>query len=545
MNDKEKYSLIFGNSLYTTNSKNSDKYIIIYPDSNGFNDFGLDSKVFIKIVNKEINRDVLLKGFIGYINDHKKLNGKYALELLIEEEEQGKKINNEEPYYFFTMLRELKYYRELVESFNPEEANEILLVINDITLSARNLDSQKYKNIALDTDIFNKSFIRNSESYFSFKNSSSILKGLNFEGVGLLSKNITLSAKSAQVPALSFDFDHHSDLPKRVGILIGENGVGKSQALRRISLAVINGTDDIFEMNLIDKIKNRVQINRLLAFSPTNESKSIFPSDKIIKSKIWYKRFSLNRAQNRKGSANTNDIIIELARNTENIRGFSRFDIFKKAISNLKNNSELALPVKRIDEDPILIVNLNDYSEERRLQNYRAVDLSKDPVRYIGGKSHPLSSGEISFIRFCSQICANIENGTLILLDEPETHLHPAFINKFFVILDSLLSQTGSSAIIATHSVYFIREVFKEQVTVLRKNENGVVELEKPRLSTFGANIGNISYFVFGESEPTDVLLEVKNRILKEKISWQDVYNKYKDDFSISVLTQLRNEIEE
>ncbi|EEB1534314.1 AAA family ATPase, partial [Salmonella enterica subsp. enterica serovar Ago] len=228
----------------------------------------------------------------------------------------------------------------------------------------------------------------------------------------------------------------------------------------------------------------------------------------------------------------------------ENIRELSRFEIFEKAISNLRNYFELALPLKDSNRQPLYIRDLNDYSEERRLQNFRAVDLSKDPVRYIQGKSHPLSSGEISFIRFCSQICANIENGTLVLLDEPETHLHPAFINKFFAILDTLLSLTGSSAIIATHSVYFIREVFKEQVTVLRKGENGILQLEKPRLSTFGANIGNISYFVFGESEPTDVLLRVKRKILKEKMSWSEVYNKYKDDFSINVLTQLRNEIE-
>ncbi|HGN2272949.1 TPA: hypothetical protein ACKRYS_002741, partial [Proteus mirabilis] len=63
-------------------------------------------------------------------------------------------------------------------------------------------------------------------------------------------------------------------------------------------------------------------------------------------------------------------------------------------------------------------------------------------------------------------------------------------------------------------------------------------------LSTFGANIGNISYFVFGESEPTDVLLRVKNKIIEDKMTWPEVYNKYKDDFSISVLMQLRNEIE-
>ncbi|EBN8172339.1 ATP-binding cassette domain-containing protein [Salmonella enterica] len=515
----------------------------MYPDKNNFNDFGLDSKVFIDIVDKEINKNISLPGFIGFIEDYKDLNGKYALDAISKNIEKLSLLN-EKPYFFFTMLRELKDYRELVENYGVEEANKILFAINDITLTVRDSESQRYKNVALGTDIFNKSFIRNSESYFAYKNSSSVLKGLNYESVGLLSKNITLSSKEVQHPILSFNFDHHSELPKRVSILIGENGVGKSQLLRKIALAAIKGTDEISECDEAENTINRVLINRLLAFSPTNESKSVFPSDKIIKSKIWYRRFSLNRTPSRRNDINTNDIIIELARSNENIRELSRFEIFEKAISNLRNYFELALPLKDSNRQPLYIRDLNDYSEERRLQNFRAVDLSKDPVRYIQGKSHPLSSGEISFIRFCSQICANIENGTLVLLDEPETHLHPAFINKFFAILDTLLSLTGSSAIIATHSVYFIREVFKEQVTVLRKGENGILQLEKPRLSTFGANIGNISYFVFGESEPTDVLLRVKRKILKEKMSWSEVYNKYKDDFSINVLTQLRNEIE-
>lgn len=543
MNKNDNYEIIFGSSAYVVNINKSSKYINIYPDKNNFNDFGLDSKVFIDIVDKEINKNISLPGFIGFIEDYKDLNGKYALDAISKNIEKLSHLN-EKPYFFFTMLRELKDYRELVENYGVEEANKILFAINDITLTVRDSESQRYKNVALGTDIFNKSFIRNSESYFAYKNSSSVLKGLNYESVGLLSKNITLSSKEVQHPILSFNFDHHSELPKRVSILIGENGVGKSQLLRKIALAAIKGTDEISECDEAENTINRVLINRLLAFSPTNESKSVFPSDKIIKSKIWYRRFSLNRTPSRRNDINTNDIIIELARSNENIRELSRFEIFEKAISNLRNYFELALPLKDSNRQPLYIRDLNDYSEERRLQNFRAVDLSKDPVRYIQGKSHPLSSGEISFIRFCSQICANIENGTLVLLDEPETHLHPAFINKFFAILDTLLSLTGSSAIIATHSVYFIREVFKEQVTVLRKGENGILQLEKPRLSTFGANIGNISYFVFGESEPTDVLLRVKRKILKEKMSWSEVYNKYKDDFSINVLTQLRNEIE-
>ncbi|EEB1535221.1 hypothetical protein DIN11_24885, partial [Salmonella enterica subsp. enterica serovar Ago] len=299
MNKNDNYEIIFGSSAYVVNINKTSKYINIYPDKNNFNDFGLDSKVFIDIVDKEINKNISLPGFIGFIEDYKDLNGKYALDAISKNIEKLSLLN-EKPYFFFTMLRELKDYRELVENYGVEEANKILFAINDITLTVRDSESQRYKNVALGTDIFNKSFIRNSESYFAYKNSSSVLKGLNYESVGLLSKNITLSSKEVQHPILSFNFDHHSELPKRVSILIGENGVGKSQLLRKIALAAIKGTDEISECDEAENTINRVLINRLLAFSPTNESKSVFPSDKIIKSKIWYRRFSLNRTPSRR-----------------------------------------------------------------------------------------------------------------------------------------------------------------------------------------------------------------------------------------------------
>ncbi|MCV5720640.1 hypothetical protein OFM97_28980, partial [Escherichia coli] len=85
--------------------------------------------------------------------------------------------------------------------------------------------------------------------------------------------------------------------------------------------------------------------------------------------------------------------------------------------------------------------------------------------------------------------------------------------------------------------------VFKEQVTILRRRDDGVIVSEKPRLSTFGANIGNISYFVFGESEPTQILNKVKNNIIAKNMSWDDVESKYSEDLSLNVLTALRNEM--
>jgi energy-coupling factor transporter ATP-binding protein EcfA2 len=165
-------------------------------------------------------------------------------------------------------------------------------------------------------------------------------------------------------------------------------------------------------------------------------------------------------------------------------------------------------------------------------------------VRFVNGKFYELSSGEISFLKFSAQVSLYIENGSLILLDEPETHLHPHFISRFVDLLNNLLEGTNSSAIIATHSVYFVREVFQSQVIILRSSDNGRIIADTPIFRTFGADVGAISYFVFGEDEPSHLAASVQRRLLAKYKNWDDLYNDYKDELSLEVLGAIREAME-
>jgi energy-coupling factor transporter ATP-binding protein EcfA2 len=183
-------------------------------------------------------------------------------------------------------------------------------------------------------------------------------------------------------------------------------------------------------------------------------------------------------------------------------------------------------------------------SEHRLLERFASVDARKEPVRVVDGEGYPLSSGEFSFMKFAAQASLHIENGSLLLLDEPETHLHPNFISQFVSLLDGLLEATGSAAIIATHSAYFVREVFREQVTVLSVDSESHVSAQRPKLRTFGADVGAISYFVFGEDEPSRLAKEVEQRLVANGVPWPQVYEVYKDELSLEMLNDLRAAIE-
>jgi hypothetical protein len=66
-------------------------------------------------------------------------------------------------------------------------------------------------------------------------------------------------------------------------------------------------------------------------------------------------------------------------------------------------------------------------------------------------------------------------------------------------LLQELLKRTQSIAIIATHSAYVVREVPRRRVIILRQTDEGI-EVVRPRLQTFGANVDAVSQFVFGDT---------------------------------------------
>ncbi|MBH9742078.1 AAA family ATPase [Vibrio vulnificus] len=151
-----------------------------------------------------------------------------------------------------------------------------------------------------------------------------------------------------------------------------------------------------------------------------------------------------------------------------------------------------------------------------------------------------LSSGQLSFFKFALLACLHIENGSFVLLDEPETHLHPSMISDFITLLDNILEKTGSYALIATHSAYFVREVTREQVHVFKKFNNEEIQILNPRLKTFGANIGDISHFVFDEDYGNSLSQKVIRKANIKNFSYDDIKKKYGSILPTEMLQSIK-----
>lgn len=107
-----------------------------------------------------------------------------------------------------------------------------------------------------------------------------------------------------------------------------------------------------------------------------------------------------------------------------------------------------------------------------------------------------MSSGHAIVLLTITRLVATVEEKTLVLLDEPESHLHPPLLSAFVRSLADLLHDRNGVAIIATHSPVVLQEIPCSCVwKIYRVREN--VTVSRPTVETFGENVGVLTSEVF------------------------------------------------
>ena len=113
-----------------------------------------------------------------------------------------------------------------------------------------------------------------------------------------------------------------------------------------------------------------------------------------------------------------------------------------------------------------------------------------------------LSSGHKLVLLTTTRLVELVDERTLVLIDEPESHLHPPLLGSFIRALSNLLVQRNGVAVVATHSPVVLQEVPRSCVWVIRRTGH-TITAERPKIETFGENVGIITNEVF-QFEVTD-----------------------------------------
>lgn len=114
------------------------------------------------------------------------------------------------------------------------------------------------------------------------------------------------------------------------------------------------------------------------------------------------------------------------------------------------------------------------------------------------------STGHKIVMQIMASLVAHITPRSLVLIDEPETHLHPPLLAALMHSVRFILSNQEAFGIVATHSPVVLQETLAQHVYIIRR-EGTTTQLFRPSIETFGENVGMLTSEVFGmNSDVTD-----------------------------------------
>jgi energy-coupling factor transporter ATP-binding protein EcfA2 len=435
---------------------------------------------------------------------------------------------------FVTVLNEEAGYARVVSIFGFATAVATLREMGDAVVLDHESPDERAALIA--SVPFHEGALRNRETYSAYSRGARHLtpypETAISDALGLYEFSALLPATSAPITAI-FDYTRDELLRDRLAVLIGRNGVGKSQLVQ----SMIEGLRRHPESQAQTLVKAAVfpappVFSRLIVMSSV--ASDTYPRAIPAWSGLDYEYVSLV-PQSEKGERSLLWLLLDSFRDpAEQMFAFrgdklNRFGLLKLLLRRLGFWDQLCIPLREPlphtpDIFPVALkvggqryIRLAELTGEQRSvrigvmadQNRAAVVLTDD------NEVRQLSSGETAMLRFAVLAVSTIENASFLVLEEPETYLHPNYVSELMSILHDLLEATSSVALTVTHSAYVVREATRQRVNVLKRDEDGQPEFVPTPIQTFGASIDSISQFVFSDGLVSHQFRETLDRWLE------------------------------
>lgn len=293
------------------------------------------------------------------------------------------------------------------------------------------------------------------------------------------------SGRSITSIDLDFEVEPESNPPTNVHILIGRNGVGKTRILNCMTRALVdkNAPSNQFGFFTSQDKKNNLEIFANIVsvtFSAFDDFEPL-PENKDKTAGIKYSYIGLKRLSSKGKDTNP-----------EPKTPYMLATEFVKSLQACMQGSRISRWLKTLEmleADPIL--------KEAELASLSDSNTSEEFDKKSRKVFRNLSSGHQIVLLTITRLVESVEERTLVLLDEPESHLHPPLLSAFVRALSELLVHRNGVAIIATHSPVILQEVPKSCVWKLRRNGSEAIA-ERPEIETFGENVGTLTREVFG-----------------------------------------------
>jgi energy-coupling factor transporter ATP-binding protein EcfA2 len=403
---------------------------------------------------------------------------------------------------FCSLGQSFTYYQDL-KTLLGNDFESVLFALNDAIFNADILE--KYER----TSRFRTSILRNDGAERLLREVKYQLNGYDLSSFLYKFKYAFKPPYAEQSIDIDFDFDNSGELPNRIFALIGKNGTGKTQLITSLPMKIFKKDNESF----VPKVP---LFSKVIAVSY-----SIFDTFDIPK-----KTSSFNYAycglRNDKGDImEEKGLILRFHSTWKKIEALERINKWRNILLNF------------IEED-ILAEFLVPREEITSHHNSYAVNI--EGFHKVRRK---LSSGQSIVLFIITEIVAHIRYDSLIIYDEPETHLHPNAITKLMNTIYELVNEFQSYCIIATHSPLVIRELFSRNVLVMERDEN-VLSVRRIGIESFGENISNLTEVVFGNKNVPKQYKKIIEALINEGKSPEEIINLLEfDDTPLSLNARL------
>lgn len=308
---------------------------------------------------------------------------------------------------------------------------------------------------------------------------------------------------------IDFSFDSNEELPNRIYAIIGKNGTGKTQLISSLPIKIAQKDDDSF-------LPRTPMFSKVIAVSY-----SIFDKFDIPKKTASF-NYLYCGLRNEKGEEHTErGLILRFHNAWKRIEEIGRINQWRKILSNFIEEEIL---------NSFIVINPDSTSRK----NFYTVS-----IHGFNNVKNQLSSGQSIILYIITQITANIRYDSLLLYDEPETHLHPNAITELMNTIYELVNEFQSYCIIATHSPLIIRELHSKNVYVMERNGNSA-SVNRIGLESFGENLTTLTDEVFGNKNIPKQYKKIIQELVNQGKSFDEIISLLEfDDFPISLNTHI------
>ncbi|ELP5931456.1 AAA family ATPase [Vibrio vulnificus] len=417
------------------------------------------------------------------------------------------------PDGYFSVGQDVEYYKNMVQL--PESTRMVLLKgLKDIAFDSSLID------LAQDEDVFRTSLLRDVSLSVIKGQFARVLDGRNpltdFEF-----KFVRPDQEKMSGIELKFSVNVGDKPTTNIHAIIGRNGVGKTTLLNGMIEAVTSKGQSVAKFYDVEGWRNdpidtdyfsslvSVSFSAFDPFSPPSEQPD--PSKGTCYFYIGLK----NGDDSLKGLADIHEDFLQA---------------LKACLSQAPKRARWLEAIDTLESDEnfagMRLKDLADYSGEVLTKNARK-------------RIKKMSSGHAVVLLTITRLVATVEEKTLVLIDEPESHLHPPLLSAFVRALSDLLLDRNGVAIIATHSPVVLQEVPRR--CAWKINRSGLeTKALRPSVETFGENVGILTREVFGLEVVKSGFHDLLVKSVEAGGTYESIVEDYRDQLGIEARALLK-----